>query len=104
MITAIPDTMVETFAVVGTPDEVRAQIDARWEAADSLTLMEPSFFLKAEQCACLSARLGRDAVPLSSGPIRVHLFVLIQFVQLAQQVGLAAGSSLLVRKGRLWRG
>lgn len=49
MITAIPDAMVETFAVVGTPDEVRAQIDARWEVADSLTLMEPSFFLKAEQ-------------------------------------------------------
>ena len=49
MITAIPDDMVETFAVVGTADEVRAQINARWEMADSLTLMEPSFFLRAEQ-------------------------------------------------------
>ena len=49
MIAAIPDAMVETFAVVGTPDEVRDKISGLWEMADSLTLMEPSFFLKGEQ-------------------------------------------------------
>ena len=49
MITAIPDEMIETFAVVGTPDEVRAKVDALWEVADSLTLLEPSFFLKGDQ-------------------------------------------------------
>ena len=104
MITAIPDAMVETFAVVGTPDEVRAQIDA---PLGSGGFADPDGALVLPQGRAgtrLSAGPSRDAVPLSSGPIRVHLFVLIQFVQLAQQVGLAAGSSLLVRKGRLWRG
>lgn len=49
MITAIPDEMVETFVVVGTPDEVRGKVQALWELSDSLTLVEPSLPLSLDQ-------------------------------------------------------
>jgi probable F420-dependent oxidoreductase len=51
LLAAIPDEMVETFAIIGTPDEVRSKVNALWELADSLTLLEPSSFLKPEQMA-----------------------------------------------------
>jgi alkanesulfonate monooxygenase SsuD/methylene tetrahydromethanopterin reductase-like flavin-dependent oxidoreductase (luciferase family) len=49
MTTAIPDEMVETFAIVGTADEVRGKINALWELADSLTVVAPSNFLGRDQ-------------------------------------------------------
>lgn len=51
MIAAIPDEMVETFAVVGSPEEVRGKINSLWELSDSLTLLEPSYFLRPDQVA-----------------------------------------------------
>ena len=41
MAAAVPDAMVHTFAVVGTPDEVRERIETRWQFADSVTPVPP---------------------------------------------------------------
>lgn len=42
---AVPDEMVKTFALAGTPDDVREQIEAFWKHADSITLMPPNSML-----------------------------------------------------------
>jgi probable F420-dependent oxidoreductase len=42
MTAAIPDEMVTTFAIAGTPDEVRERVDRMWRFADSLTLAPPA--------------------------------------------------------------
>ncbi len=47
MLRAIPDEMVTTFAIAGTPDEARARVDKMWRYADSLTLSPPQYFLPA---------------------------------------------------------
>ncbi len=49
MLRAIPDTMVETFAIVGTPEEVRSKLAAMWEVADSVTVMAPTHLLTPAQ-------------------------------------------------------
>jgi probable F420-dependent oxidoreductase len=41
MVAAIPDEMTATFAVAGTPSEVRARVEKLWENADSMTLVPP---------------------------------------------------------------
>jgi probable F420-dependent oxidoreductase len=48
---AVPDEMVETFVVVGTPDEVRRQVNAFSELADAVTPSEARYFLSPEQVA-----------------------------------------------------
>ena len=45
MVRAIPDEMVTTFALAGTPDEVRERLSQMWEHADSMTLSPPQYFL-----------------------------------------------------------
>jgi probable F420-dependent oxidoreductase len=45
MLSAIPDDMVETFAVVGTPDEVQSKLIEVWKLADSVTVIAPTNFL-----------------------------------------------------------
>ncbi len=42
---AVPDEMVKTFALAGTPDDAREQIEAYWKHADSITLMPPNSML-----------------------------------------------------------
>ena len=49
MFAAVPDEMVETFAVVGTPDEVRRKVNVFSELADALTPSEARYFLLPEQ-------------------------------------------------------
>lgn len=39
---AVPDEMVTTFAIAGTPDEGRERIEAFWKLADSITLTPPN--------------------------------------------------------------
>jgi probable F420-dependent oxidoreductase len=41
MIKAVPDEMVTTFAIAGTPDDVRERVSQLWQHADSLSLMPP---------------------------------------------------------------
>ena len=48
---AIPDEMVETFSIAGTPDEVQERLAAVWQVADSVTVFPPSAFLKPDQVA-----------------------------------------------------
>ena len=39
---AVPDEMVTTFAIAGTPEEGRERIEAFWKVADSITLTPPN--------------------------------------------------------------
>jgi len=45
MLKAVPDEMVTTFAVAGTPDEVRERVAKLWHYADSMTLSPPQYFV-----------------------------------------------------------
>ena len=47
----MPDEMVRTFVAVGTPDEVRAQIEPLWSFADSLCPLPPVYGLPLEKVA-----------------------------------------------------
>ena len=47
MLKAVPDEMVTTFAIAGTPDEVRERVSKLWPFADSMTLSPPSNFISA---------------------------------------------------------
>ncbi len=49
MRSAIPDDMVETFAIIGTPDEVRSKLATVCELADSVTVIAPTNFLTPDQ-------------------------------------------------------
>ena len=49
MLNAIPDEMVEMFAIVGTPDEVRRKLAGLWELADAVTVVAPTNFLTSDQ-------------------------------------------------------
>ena len=44
-IKAVPDEMVNTFAIAGTPDEARERVEQLWQTADSMTLMPPLYSL-----------------------------------------------------------
>jgi probable F420-dependent oxidoreductase len=59
MVAAIPDEMVTTFAVAGTPDEVRARVEKLWESADSMTLAPPAVGLDAASIARHQAAIAR---------------------------------------------
>lgn len=51
MLKAVPDEMVTTFAIAGTPDESRERVNRMWEYADSMTLNPPHYFVPAERIA-----------------------------------------------------
>lgn len=51
MAAAIPDEMVSTFAVAGTPEAVSKKIEGYWEVADALTLVPPVAGLKPDATA-----------------------------------------------------
>jgi alkanesulfonate monooxygenase SsuD/methylene tetrahydromethanopterin reductase-like flavin-dependent oxidoreductase (luciferase family) len=40
---AVPDEMVNTFAIAGTSDAARERVAELWQTADSMTLMRPLF-------------------------------------------------------------
>jgi probable F420-dependent oxidoreductase len=45
MLKAVPDEMVTTFAIAGTPDEVVERVARLWQYADSMTLSPPQYFV-----------------------------------------------------------
>src|SRR5438045_6842409 len=45
MLKAVPDEMVTTFAIAGTPDDARERVAKMWQYADSMTLSAPQNFL-----------------------------------------------------------
>jgi alkanesulfonate monooxygenase SsuD/methylene tetrahydromethanopterin reductase-like flavin-dependent oxidoreductase (luciferase family) len=49
MVKAIPDEMVTTFAIAGTPDEALERVTQMAHHADSLTLSPPQYFVPAER-------------------------------------------------------
>lgn len=59
MAAAIPDEMVTTFAVAGTPDEVRTRVEKLWESADSMTLGPPAVGLDPASIARHQAAIGQ---------------------------------------------
>lgn len=51
MLKAVPDEMVTTFAIAGTPDDARERVSKMWEYADSMTLSAPQFFVPPARLA-----------------------------------------------------
>jgi alkanesulfonate monooxygenase SsuD/methylene tetrahydromethanopterin reductase-like flavin-dependent oxidoreductase (luciferase family) len=51
MLKAVPDEMVTTFAIAGTPDDARERISKMWEYADSMTLSPPQYFVPPARVA-----------------------------------------------------
>ena len=49
MLKAIPDEMVTTFAIAGTPDDARERVARMWEYADSMTISAPQYFVPPER-------------------------------------------------------
>jgi probable F420-dependent oxidoreductase len=45
MLRAVPEEMVTTFAIAGTPDEARERVSRMWRFADSMTLSAPQYFV-----------------------------------------------------------
>ena len=45
MLKAVPDEMVTTFAIAGTPDDARERVSRLWPYADSMTLSPPQYFV-----------------------------------------------------------
>ncbi len=48
---AVPDEMVTTFAIAGTPDDARERVEALWQTADSMTLAPPFYSLGLDRIA-----------------------------------------------------
>jgi probable F420-dependent oxidoreductase len=48
---AVPDAMVHTFAIAGTPDEGREKVEAFWKVADSITLSPPNSMIDGASIA-----------------------------------------------------
>jgi probable F420-dependent oxidoreductase len=46
---SIPDEMVETFVLCGTPDEVRKRVEPLWQIADSLCPVPPAYALPPDK-------------------------------------------------------
>ncbi len=51
MLKAVPDEMVTTFAIAGTPDDARERIAQMWEHADSMTISPPQYFVPPARLA-----------------------------------------------------
>jgi probable F420-dependent oxidoreductase len=51
MLKAVPDEMVTTFAIAGTPDDARERVAQIWQHADSMTLTAPMYFLSSAKIA-----------------------------------------------------
>src|SRR5690349_1297311 len=49
MLKAIPDEMVTTFALAGTPDEVCERVGRMWEHGNSMTLSAPQYFVPQQR-------------------------------------------------------
>ncbi len=45
----VPDEMVETFVICGSPDEVRKKVEPLWDVADSLCPVPPAYALPPEK-------------------------------------------------------
>lgn len=50
-IKAVPDEMVNTFVIAGTPDEARERVAQLWQSADSMTLVPPMYSLDTGKIA-----------------------------------------------------
>jgi probable F420-dependent oxidoreductase len=50
MVAAVPDRMIDTFAVAGTPTQVRDQLRRYDKVLDHLIVYPPSFRMTAERC------------------------------------------------------
>jgi len=45
----IPDEMVRTFVLCGSPDSVRERVERAWTVADSLCLVPPAYAMQPEK-------------------------------------------------------
>ena len=58
MAAACPDAMVESIAVVGSADEVRARVEQRAAQADAITPVVPHYGLSPEKSAAYTQRIA----------------------------------------------
>ncbi|HUA36369.1 MAG TPA: LLM class flavin-dependent oxidoreductase [Candidatus Binataceae bacterium] len=49
MLKAVPDEMVTTFAIAGTPDEAGERVEKIWPHADSMTISPPQYFVPPDR-------------------------------------------------------
>ena len=56
---AIPDEMVNTFAIAGTAGEARARVEELWRHADSLTLSAPIYYLDLGRVAAYQEAIAQ---------------------------------------------
>lgn len=54
----VPDEMVQTFVITGTPDEVRRKLEPAWDLADSMCLIPPVLSLAPEQIEAYFATIA----------------------------------------------
>lgn len=55
----VPEDMVRTFAICGTVDEVRRQVERAWTVADSIWLAPPGWGLSPEKSAFYAGEIAR---------------------------------------------
>ena len=59
MVKAIPDEMVNTFAIAGTAGEAKARVEELWRHADSLTLTAPIHYLDMGRVAAYQEAIAQ---------------------------------------------
>jgi len=55
----VPDDMVRTFAICGSPDDVRKQVERAWTVADSIWLAPPGWGLSPEKSVHYGQQIAR---------------------------------------------
>jgi probable F420-dependent oxidoreductase len=63
MVAAVPDAMIDAFAVAGTPAQVREQLRRFDKVVDHLIIYPPSFRMTAERCAAALHAAVTHAAP-----------------------------------------
>jgi alkanesulfonate monooxygenase SsuD/methylene tetrahydromethanopterin reductase-like flavin-dependent oxidoreductase (luciferase family) len=55
----VPDEMVRTFVLCGSPERVREQVERAWKIADSLVLVPPAYALPMEKLAAYAEQTAK---------------------------------------------
>ena len=59
----VPDEMARTFAVCGTPDQVRERVEPLWKRANSMLILPPNWGLSPERLAAKTAAIAETFWP-----------------------------------------
>jgi len=73
MVKRVPDEMIDTFAVAGTPAQVQAGLRRFDEVLDHVIVYPPSFRLSTERCSQVLHAAVRHAAPRTGGSATADL-------------------------------